>query len=87
MSKEPTETVTNTQATTITCLPHLFLASFNEAISDVKELLVLYDVIKAFLNPLYIKTGHDPILFSSFLITDSDFISSTTVDVPREVKK
>ena len=87
LCKESTETFTNTQATTITSLPHLFRASFSQVISDVKELLVLCDVIKAFLNPCYIKTGHDPILFSSFLITDNDFISSTTADVPLELKK
>jgi hypothetical protein len=70
----------------ITCPPHLFLASFNQVISAVKELFVLCDVIKAFLSLLYFKTGHDPIFLSSFLITDKDFISSTTADVPREVK-
>lgn len=53
----------------------------------LKELLVLCVVIKAFLNPCYIKTGHKAILLSSFLITDNDFISSTTADVPCEVKK
>ena len=88
LSKKSTETVTNTQATAITCLPHLFLAAFNQVISDVKELLVLRcDVIKASITPSYIKTGHDPILFSSFLITVHDFISSTTAHVLREVKK
>jgi hypothetical protein len=86
--KKSTETVTNTQATTITCLPHLFLAAFNQVISNVKELLVLRcDVIKASINPCYIKTDHDPIVFSSFLIIFNDFISSTTAAVLREVKK
>ena len=75
------------QASQITCLPHLFIVSFNQVISAVKELLVLCDVIIAFLNPVYIKSGHDPILLSSFLITDNDCTSSTKADVPREVKK